>query len=131
MILKLTEGGRNIPILFNLGTERKDTNGKLSIYLDNAIEAIVSVPNDVVINLIHHLKKNDSKLRFEYESQTPYWFFHDLAHALYTPDLFIPEITEISREREEQAYIEGIRLARDSQLPKEYITSVSEIKAFV
>lgn len=131
MLLKLSEDGKDISILFDLNTERTDTSGLLSVFSGDSIEEISSVPNDVVISLFKFLNSNIKDLSFKYQSLTPYWCFHDLAHAIYTPDLFIPKIIEISIERERDAYLKGVELARKAQLPEKYITAIQEIKAFI
>ncbi len=132
MLLKLAEDGKNISILFDLNTDRKDTNGLLSVFSgDSIIEEISSVPNDIVISLFKLLKSPMKDLSLKYQSQTPYWFFHDLAHAIYTSDLFIPKIIDIFIEREQDTYLKGIELARKAGLPEKYLESVQEIKAFI
>lgn len=131
MLLKLSEDGKDISVLFDLNTDRKDTSGLLSVFSGELLEEISSVPNDVVISLFRFLNSPIKDLSFKYQSLTPYWFFHDLAHAIYTSDLFIPNIIDISIDREQDTYLKGIELARKAKLPEEYIQSVKEIKAFI
>jgi hypothetical protein len=127
MKLSFQEDGKNITVLFELDTDKTDTNALLSC--DDVFFS--SVPNCIVLYLYQCLNSNEKDLTFKYESLTPYWFFHDLAHAIFTPELFTPDVIEIPFSKEELAYVKGIELARKANLPEEYIKSVKEIKAFI
>lgn len=111
----------NFDVRFNTDTELKEQYAILKSPTYTTQSA-----NDTVIFLSRNFKKEPIIL--EYESSTPYWFFHDLAHALYTPDLFIPRVQTIEIEKEKAMYSTGVELARKYNLPEEYIESVQRLK---
>lgn len=111
--------GKEINIQFILD-DKPDTSAVLEI------GETYNSPNEIVIALIHELKKD--KINLKYYSSSPYWIFHDISHALYTPELFVPNIIEIPFSKEKLMYMKGVELARKAKLSEEYLKSVPEIQ---
>lgn len=103
----------------------KDTDAEL-LNTGTGIKQIA--PNDIVLSLMQFLKSDDKHINLIYYSQTPYWFFHDLAHAIYTPFLFTPTIIEIHFQVETWCYKKGIELAKKYGLEDKYITEIPELQ---
>lgn len=119
------ENKKTITIEFLTLCSNKDTDAELT-NTDNGSKIIAR--NEIVISLINFLESDDKHINLIYKSQSPYWFFHDLAHAIYTPFLFTPKIIEIDFQVETWCYKKGIELARKYGLEENYITSVPELK---
>lgn len=112
---------KNLNVEFILNTDKSHQHGQLV-----AKDYETETANNVVIWLINNFNKEPQDI--QYISSSPYWFFHDLAHSIYTPELFTPKVIAIPVERELDTYKRGVELAREYKLLEEFITSESILK---
>ena len=85
----------------------------------------------IVIKLIELINSEKRDHHIIYKSATPYWLFHDICHALFTPELFIPKVITIDRDVEKNVCVKGIELARKYELPEKYLNTVPQIKELI
>lgn len=120
----------NMRITFKTDTDLEKQHGMFEVA--NKAETNVikhKYANDVVIYLIKNYENPDRELIVgRYVSKTPYWFFHDLAHAIYTPQYFVPEIKAIPEDIERAMYQKGLVLAQRYRLDKEHWLDTPELK---
>ena len=119
---------KTITVTFRLTESIHQTASQLFSISQGMVHFRSSIPNEIVLSLNQFLESKDTEARYIYRTPSPYWFYHDVCHAYYTPFLFKPQIIEIHRQVEDAMLVKGIELARASGLDEYYISLVPELK---
>lgn len=125
---KLQVNNKQINVTFKITSKVGPMEAQIFQVKDKKISFISNSPSYIVINFIEFLKSDDKEINYIHRGPLSYWFFHDLAHALYTPDLFSPQIITIPREKEVETLKNGLKLAREAGLEEEYIKDIPQLK---
>ena len=100
------------------------------VFVDTRDGFTTDVVNKICIRLIH-LFKNKEPEHFTYETSEPYWFFHDVCHAIDEPDLLFPKVLTIAPEIEQELVKKGLTLARECKLDEKYIERVDALRPYL